>query len=227
MESIYRRIVVAVDRDDEVGLYTLKQLAERFCERGSHLKLGLPFVLEYGVRGVREMFSVCGDHGSMVILDLKMADIGAIMRMIASKFRGAASAVIAHAFVGYNSGLRDLKEALDEWGVKLVLVASMSHPGSREVLDHCMERIFEVIDRTRPWGVVAPATRPTVVASVKARFPYVRILSPGVGAQGAKPGDAICSGADYEIVGRYITKSPEPVKALDRVVEELKRRCGG
>ena len=48
------------------------------------------------------------------------------------------------------------------------------------------------------------------------------ILAPGAGAQGGKPADAIAAGADYVIVGRAITESPEPAKAARGIADEIR-----
>ncbi|MEM4743157.1 MAG: orotidine 5'-phosphate decarboxylase, partial [Pyrobaculum sp.] len=39
-----------------------------------------------------------------------------------------------------------------------------------------------------------------------------RIISPGIGAQGGAPGDALKAGADFEIVGRYLLESPDRIR---------------
>jgi orotidine-5'-phosphate decarboxylase len=48
------------------------------------------------------------------------------------------------------------------------------------------------------------------------------IISPGVKAQGARPGDAIRAGADFEIVGRGIYASAEPRRSAAEIAEEIK-----
>jgi len=54
------------------------------------------------------------------------------------------------------------------------------------------------------------------------------IMSPGVGAQGGEPGDAILAGANFEVVGRRIYESPNPGEAArlisDRIRMRLKER---
>lgn len=86
-------------------------------------------------------------------------------------------------------------------------------------MDPCLGRLIDVARRVSPWGVVAPATRPWVIGIVRRELGPVKILSPGVGAQGAEPGAALRHGADYEIVGRLILGSRDPAEAARRVLE--------
>ncbi len=53
------------------------------------------------------------------------------------------------------------------------------------------------------------------------------IISPGVRAQGAEPGDAITSGADYEIVGRAIYQSENPKDSAEQIYREIIDRLRG
>jgi orotidine-5'-phosphate decarboxylase len=50
------------------------------------------------------------------------------------------------------------------------------------------------------------------------------ILTPGVGAQGGKPGEAVAHGADFEIVGRAIYQSSDPKRSVERVRREINKR---
>lgn len=83
-------------------------------------------------------------------------------------------------------------------------------------------------------GIVASARE--VEAVRKAVGPEMRIVVPGVRPQAdsdksskaddqarvATPGNAIRWGADYLVVGRPITAAPDPVKAADAILLEMK-----
>ncbi|MGC8975831.1 MAG: orotidine 5'-phosphate decarboxylase / HUMPS family protein, partial [Thermoprotei archaeon] len=115
-----------------------------------------------------------------------------------------------------------------ELGVRPILVVSMSHQGSTEFIDKHLSEFVEAALELRVWGVVAPATRRGVISRVRELAgSELRIFSPGVGAQGAEPGSAICSGADYEIVGRAVTSSSNPREALEKIIYEQERRVRG
>ena len=71
-------------------------------------------------------------------------------------------------------------------------------------------------------GFIAPATRPERIAAVRQVIGDLKILSPGVGAQGGKASDAIRAGADYAIVGRAIYGSEDPKGAAESFAEDIR-----
>ena len=100
----------------------------------------------------------------------------------------------------------------------------MSHKGSESIIDKALPDIINEAISLDPDGIIAPATRPTVLAEVRRTIPRdMLIISPGVGAQGAPFGSAIRAGADYEIVGRAIYASQDPAAAAHAAVEEQRK----
>lgn len=215
---------MALDRPENVS--QLAGLVDELCGVVDGFKVGLPLVISHGPRVVHRLRSMC--PRGLWVADFKLADIGYTMRLVASTVADYVDAFIAHAFVGVEGALAELKDMLDERGRKLVLVVSMSHPGSREVMDKVFDELLGVASRLGVWGVVAPATRPAMIRRAReALGPGVKILSPGVGAQGARPGDALCAGADYEIVGRAITGAEDPAAAAEEVKARQDERLRG
>ena len=208
------RLVIALDDPGRAGF-----VAEKVCGRVWGVKLGLPLAIAGVLGGVARS---CRD--STLIVDLKLADVGHVMAAVVRALEGLADAVIAHSFVGYEGALETLTAAAREAGMKVILVYTMSHRGAMEAMVPCRGRLAEVIRRADPWGVVAPATRPWEVEEARRLFPGKAILSPGVGLQGGRPGDALCAGADYEIVGRAVASSPNPGVALERLEREIEAR---
>lgn len=201
------RIIVALDPEGGEDFELWRRLARELCGEVAFVKIGLPFLLAYGRESVRELRKECGVP---IIADLKLADVAHVMKAIASML--SVEAVIAHAFIGKKGALDELKRELDAQGKLLILVASMSHEGSREVMDGALDRTLSVIRDLQPWGVVAPATRPEIIRALRFAGIRQKILSPGVGAQGAEPGSALLAGADYEIIGRYLTRAERPAE---------------
>lgn len=194
----------------------LQDLAQGF-------KVGLPAILTAGLKSLSAMMR---SYEGLKIADLKLADIGDVMALSATILKGHHfDSIIAHSFVGRAQALEALSERCRELGLKLILVVSMTHEGSREYLDRHIDSFADLALELGAWGVVAPATRPEVLSRIKARVgDEIKILAPGVGAQGAKPGIALCHGADYEIVGRAITYAKRPRKAAERLLKEMKER---
>lgn len=214
---------------DDLSTDKASILARSLCGLASGFKVGLPFLLRNGVSSLKSLRAGCSD--ALWVADLKLADIGYVMKLTASMVLDSVDAMIAHGFVGVRGALDELKEYLDSLGKKLVVVVSMSHPGAEEVYDKALSSILSVAAKLKPWGVVAPATRPSIIRVTRETLGQgVKILSPGVGAQGARPGEALCAGADYEIVGRLITGAEDPIASAEKVVseqEEMLRRCRG
>jgi len=207
-------IIVALDALGG-NIEKVEKLARVLCGSVEGFKLGWPNLLPAGPRIGEAVRQACPQ--AMIIADLKLADIAYTMLQTAQHLPWA-DAVIAHSFLGVEGALDGLKEYLDKNNKKLVLVISMSHPGSREAIDPCLNRLINIARAVRPWGIVAPATRPWIIGIARRELgPHIKILSPGIGAQGAEPGTAIRNGADLEIIGRLITRSPNPEKIINKI----------
>ncbi|AFK51492.1 Orotidine-5'-phosphate decarboxylase [Thermogladius calderae 1633] len=192
-------------------------------------KVGLPLILR---RGVDVLGEIREATRKPVIADLKLADIGDVMASaLCVLAEQGVDAVIAHGFVGVEGSLDKLVEEAEKLGVEVIVVASMSHRGSEKYIDKHVTEIVEDSLRLGVHGLVLPATRPSLIRLARGLVGgSLRIYSPGVGHQGAQPGDALCAGADYEIVGRAITRSESPGQAARAVLErqlERVRACRG
>ncbi|MEL9940130.1 MAG: orotidine-5'-phosphate decarboxylase [Ignisphaera sp.] len=187
-------------------------------------KLGLPAIIRVGVETISKIFK---EYNGLLIADLKLADIGDIMALTASILKEHGfNAVIAHAFVGYKQAIDELSNVCKKEGLKLILVVSMSHKGSEEFLDRHLEGFIEVARIAGAWGLVAPATRPMIIKKVREVVDSeMKILSPGVGVQGAEPGTALCHGADYEIVGRAIAYADNVRQNALKILEIQRQRA--
>ncbi|ADM28201.1 orotidine 5'-phosphate decarboxylase [Ignisphaera aggregans DSM 17230] len=224
-------IIVALDPplfvDPYEWIYTryiqLRDVVEGF-------KVGLPAIIRLGVEKISTIFR---DYNKFLIADLKLADIGDIMSLsIEILATYGFNAVIAHGFVGIEQALDIASKHCKDLGIKLILVVSMSHDGSREFIDKHLDELIDIAKKIESWGVVAPATRPEIIKRIRMRYSSteLKILSPGVGVQGAEPGIALCNGADYEIIGRAITLSSNIRESALRIKEEQSyrvRQCLG
>ena len=206
------RLILALDYPGKFGY---GKLLERLKDSVAAVKIGYPVLFSIGVDGLSELISSYKEE-YYFIADYKIADIPAINGFIAQRLKEIGfDGAIAHAIVGRDS-LRAVSEQLD-----LFALVAMSHPGSA-VINSRIEDLIEMAIDSRAVGIVAPATFPKVLAKARRLASDLVILSPGVGAQGAEYGSALLSGADFEIVGRGLTLSENPVETAKCIVERYR-----
>jgi len=101
----------------------------------------------------------------------------------------------------------------------------MSHPGGDHFFtDAVSKEIASMAKQSGAFGIVAPATRPARVRELRAIIgDDVKIISPGVGAQGGKASDAIKAGADWVIVGRSIYGAENPKEEAEQIKKSISK----
>lgn len=182
------------------------------------VKINWPLILGVGPRIITEISGL-----SPVICDFKIADIPNTNRLIVEQAMGlGASAVIAHGFTGTDS----LRACVDASGGKVFVVTEMSHPGGKEFTQPNAEKIAQMAKEQGAMGIVAPATRPERITRMREIVGDLKIISPGIGAQGGKASDAISFGADFVIVGRAIYESADPGEAAESIAKEIANCLG-
>jgi uridine monophosphate synthetase len=177
------------------------------------IKLNYPLVLATGVEIAHRIKQKVPDVP--LIADFKVADIDNTNTWIARHaFSAGFDAIIVHAFVGQDAIQAVLDEAQNYGGRGVILVVDMSHPGALQFINPQAHKLAKLAVELDVTGVIAPGTRPDHVSQIRRWIgPKPLILTPGVGAQGGKPGSAIAAGADYEIIGRSIYQAKSPAEA--------------
>jgi len=175
-------------------------------------------LLDGGLEYLKEVYKLGWEE---VIFDLKLADIDSTMVGIVSRLTSFSDSFISHSFIGFEGALDTLSSFLSKEGKGLYLVLSMSHKGWN---DSFYPYLKDIARHINPKGFVVGATKPEMIKVVRNDFPEKLIISPGVGVQGALFGDALCNGADYEIVGRSIYSSTDPVKTTRELVAKQEVR---
>ncbi len=185
----------------------------------SGVKIGLPYILRYGLKSVGNLIS--RHRGSYYfIADLKLADIDEVMVAAVNEvFDAGFNGVVAHAFVGYRGALEPVSVRVKDLGMDLFLQVSLPHEGSGEVLDPSYPLVRNVLNVTSASGLVVPASKRLIISDLRNLFgrKYV-ILASGILRMGARPGEGLCAGADAEIIGRAITLAVNPGKAVKEIV---------
>jgi orotidine-5'-phosphate decarboxylase len=185
-------------------------IAELCAPHLDAIKIGYPLVLSSGL-------SIAGDLEALdlpLIADFKVADIPNTNRLIAEQvFDAGFSSIICHGFTG-GDAIQACVDAAADYGGACFVVAEMSHPGATAFFHGgTAEKIAELAVSCGADGIIAPATRPERVKDLRKIVGKLKILSPGVGAQG---GDAatIAQLVDGIIVGRAIYEAKDPVTAI-------------
>lgn len=206
------RVILALDETDEEKAM---RVAREVGDLVDAIKINWPLVLSTSPQMITRLA-----EKSDVICDFKVADIPNTNRLIVEQaIRLGAAGVIVQGFTGTDS-VKAAVEAAN--GKDIYVVTEMSHPGGMEFTQPNAERLAQVAVQAGATGVIAPATRPERIRRIREIIGTMRILSPGVGAQGGRASDAIASGADYVIVGRSIYSSAQPRAEAEKVVEEIR-----
>jgi orotidine-5'-phosphate decarboxylase len=210
---IDRRLVLALDLADPSAA---RAIAEATKDSVDAVKVGLPLVLPTGLKVVTDLAK-----DAYVLCDFKIADIPNTNRLIVQEAVAAgASGVICHGFAGEDS-VRACVDAAG--GAEVFVVTEMSHPGGAEYTAKHAGDFARMAVRAGAAGIIAPATRPERVRRLRGLVGSKLILSPGVGAQGGHPADAIAAGADAVIVGRAIYDARDPGREAAKFAEALRR----
>ena len=227
-------VAVALDAPD---LDTAARWAALVTPHVSTVKIGLELYLRYGPDVVA---TVRGASGVEVFLDLKLHDIPATVA-------GAARAVsrlrpeylTVHAAGGANV-VRAAVESAPATCVAAVTVLTSLGDDDLSLLG-LPGPVSDVVRRMSVLAVSAGARglvcSPREVAAVRAEVGAdVTLITPGVRPAGtdlhdqarvATPEEAIRSGADLLVIGRPITRAPDPGAAAAAVAASIRRAVPG
>ncbi len=209
------RLIIALDVTDREEALSI---AEKLGGAVDAIKVNYPLVLACGLGIIGEI-----KEYAKVIADFKVADIPNTNMLICREtFEAGADAIICQGFVGHDS-VRACVDVAREYDGEVYVVTEMSHPGALDFLQPCAFGLVDLALRAGASGIIAPATRPERLKEIRRRAGDMRVLSPGVGAQGGDARKAIEAGADFVIVGRSIYKAENPYDAALKFIDQLRR----
>lgn len=224
------KIVLALDLEvpDRMALFEqCRRILESVREYICAVKINRQLVLALGLReGVDLLVKLAHDFSLPAIMDAKLNDVAHTSEFMArSYFDVGFDAVIASPAAGWAGGLDSVFATASARGKGVILLVYMSNPGAEEFYsltttgpDGQSRSVFELFTdmavKRKADGVIVGATQPTIISRVRELIGQgMPILSPGVGAQGGSPKEALEAGSSYLIVGRSIYGSIDPVKA--------------
>lgn len=221
------RIVVALDYPDADEA---RAMAERLVDDVAGFKVGLELVTGSGPETITTVAAL----GRPVFADLKLHDIPNTVRGAATRIAAAGARwVTVHA-----SGGREMMEAavggMGGTGVLAVTVLTsfaerdLESIGVRSGLENQVIGLAELAVEAGVEGLVCA---PGDVAAIRAKGIASTVFTPGIRLEGSTGNDdqkrvgtpvsAVTSGADYLVIGRPITKAPDPVSALREITASL------
>jgi orotidine-5'-phosphate decarboxylase len=220
-------IIVALDVEsaDEA-----RALVRRLTPEVTFYKVGMELYAAAGIDFVRELVG----QGLHVFLDLKFYDIPeTVRRAVAAVARSGVRFLTIHAVP---SVMRAAVEGKGESKLQLLGVTVLTSFGPEDLADlgyTCpaselvATRARQAMD-ARVDGIVCSPLEVAAVRSITG--PGAVLVTPGVRSAGAAAGDqkrvatpaeAIRNGADYLVVGRQITRAPDPAAEARRVLAEM------
>jgi orotidine-5'-phosphate decarboxylase len=233
IEQAREKLIVALDYwdiDDAIRL--VENLGDDVC----FYKIGLGLQLAGGDRLAQSLLA----RGKRVFLDYKYLDIE---ETIKTAVRRAAEFGVDFLTVhGVGGILRAAVEGRGSSRLKILCVTVLTSMDAEDVKEMGFQCNVEelVLARAKKAldagvdGVVASAREAAEIRS--ATGGKLLVVTPGIRPQDssrddqkriATPGAAIGDGADYLVVGRPITKAPDPKKAAKGIVAEMAAAIGG
>ncbi|MET1124334.1 MAG: orotidine-5'-phosphate decarboxylase [Archaeoglobaceae archaeon] len=198
-----KQLILALDVLDAERAIRIAEDVRGFVDA---LKVNYPLVLSAGLQIVGELRRI-----KPVIADFKIADVPHVSSTIAKlAFESGAKAVIVHGFVGSDT-VESVLSVAENFGGEVYVVSELSSRGGEEFMSQVSLRIVEMARRLGCHGVVAPATRVERVRRIKEVAGSMKVLCPGIGAQGGSL--EVLDYADGIIVGRAIYEAEDPKKA--------------
>ena len=222
------RLIVALDVP---SVEDARALVETLGDSVGVYKIGLELLFSGGFALAQEL----AGHGHSVFVDAKLLDIEAtVERTTAAIARTGVAFLTVHAL-----DKKTLQAAVRGRGnspLKLLGVTVLTNLSGADLvqqsIDHPLQEV--VLHRAKLAkeagfdGVIASGHEAASIR--KASGPDFLIVTPGVRPQGAPAQDqaravtplkAIEAGADYLVVGRPITRAPDPRAAAEAIVAEI------
>ena len=223
------KIIIPLDLEYSEAIHMAKKFDANLCR----LKIGSQLFTSSGPQIIKELNSL----GFDVFLDLKFHDIpNTVYEAVKSAADLGIWMVNVHASGG-RAMLEASKKALEGFDQPPLLIAvtvltSLSEDSLNEVgIKDLSEQVLRLAELTNECDLNGVVCASTDVKAIKNRFGKDFItVTPGIRPNDSKvndqnristPSEAVKNGSDYLVIGRPITGSENPTKALEEINKEI------
>jgi orotidine-5'-phosphate decarboxylase len=236
--SAARKVIFALD---VATLEETRRFVRLLKERVGLFKVGLELFTAFG----KEAVQAVQEEGGRVFLDLKLHDIpNTVSRAAEEAVRLGVDMLNLHASGGLEmmrataEGCRKTAEKLKIRKPTLLAVTvltSLDEANLREIglSGPVKERVVQLAELAQKAGIDGVVASPQEIFPIRKQLgTQFMIVTPGVRPAFISPGgddqkrvmtagEAVAAGADYIVIGRPVRLAPDPVAAMDRVLEEI------
>ena len=223
------KIIIPLDLEYSAAIYMAKNFDANLCR----LKIGSQLFTSSGPQIIKELNSL----GFDVFLDLKFHDIpNTVYEAVKSAADLGIWMVNVHASGG-RAMLEASKKALEGFDQPPLLIAvtvltSLSEDSLNEVgIKDLSGQVLRLAELTKECDLNGVVCASTDVKAIKNIFGKDFItVTPGIRPNDSKvndqnristPSEAVKNGSDYLVIGRPITESENPTKALEKIIKEI------
>ena len=228
LEDFRPRLIVALDVSTAS---VAQQLVQQIGDAVSLYKVGLQLFTAEGPGVVRDLIA----SGRKVFLDLKLHDIpNTVGRAVSAAAELGASMLTVHG----GGGAAMLRAAVEAANHRLSILAvtvltSLNDEDLQEIgfAGGALDQALRIASLARSAGCDAVVTSAKEVSALRKMLGEgFGIVVPGVRPQGserndqervATPAEAISAGASHIVVGRPITRAPNPAAAVESILQEM------
>ena len=223
------KIIIPLDLEYSEAIRMAKNFDTNLCR----LKIGSQLFTSSGPQIIKELNSL----GFDIFLDLKFHDIpNTVYEAVKSAADLGIWMVNVHASGG-RAMLEASKKALEGFDqppllIGVTILTSLSEDSLSEVgIKNLSEQVLRLAELTNECDLNGVVCASTDVQAIKNRFGKDFItVTPGIRPNDSKvndqnristPSEAVKNGADYLVIGRPITGSENPTKALEEINKEI------
>jgi orotidine-5'-phosphate decarboxylase len=220
-------IIVALDVETAAEA---RAIVSSLGDSASFYKVGLELYASAGMDFVRELKS----QGCRVFLDLKLYDIPeTVRRAVVQIARSGVDFLTVH---GMRQVMRAAVAGRADSDLKLLAVTVLTSVDDADLAcDGYSKTASELVawraQNAKEDGVDGLICSPLDVRAVRViTGPEMILVTPGVRSAGtaaadqkriATPAEAVANGADYLVIGRQITRAPDPRAEMSRILSEF------